>query len=60
MRKSEGTRQRDNLGDPCVWEDNTKMDHQEVGCGVMDCIELAEDRDRWRAVATAVKNFRVP
>ena len=34
------------------WEDNIKMDLQEVGCEGMDWIELAEDRDRWRALVT--------
>ena len=42
------------------WEDNIKMDLQEVGYGGMDWIELARDRDRWRALVTAVMNLRVP
>jgi hypothetical protein len=41
------------------WEDNIKMDLQEVGWG-MDWIELAQDRDRWRALMNAVMNLRVP
>ena len=42
------------------WEDNIKMDLQEVGCGGMDWIQLAEDRDRWRALVNAVMNLRGP
>jgi len=42
------------------WEDNIKMDLQEVGCGGMAWIERAEDRDRWRMVVNAVMNLRVP
>jgi len=42
------------------WEDNIKMDLQEVGCGVMDWIELAQDWYRWWQLVTAVTNIRVP
>ena len=42
------------------WEDNIKMDLKEVGCGGMDWTDLAEDRDRWRALVNAVMSLRVP
>ena len=42
------------------WIDNIRMDLQEVGCGYMDWIGLAEDRDRWRTLVSAVMNLRVP
>jgi hypothetical protein len=42
------------------WEDNIKMDLQELGCWCMDWIELAQDRDRWRALVNAAMNLRVP
>ena len=42
------------------WDDNNKMGLQEVGCGGMDWIELAQGRDRWWTLVNAVMNFRVP
>jgi hypothetical protein len=42
------------------WDDNIKKDHQEVGCGGMDWIELAGGRDRWWALVNAVMNLGVP
>jgi hypothetical protein len=58
VRKPEGKRP---LGRPRRrWEDNIKIDLQEVGCGGMDWIELAQDRDRWLALLNAIMNLRVP
>ena len=42
------------------WADNIRMDLQEVGCGYMDWIGLAQDRDRWRTLVSAVMDLRVP
>ena len=42
------------------WVDNIRMDLQEVGCGHVDWIGLAQDRDRWRTLVRAVMNLRVP
>jgi len=59
--ESELTSGKEPLGRPRRrWEDNIKMDLQEVGCGTMDWIELAEDRDRWQELVNAVMNLRVP
>jgi len=42
------------------WVDDFRMDLQEMGCGYMDCIGLAQDRDRWRTLVSAVMNLQVP
>ena len=42
------------------WVDNIRLDFQEVGCGYMDWIGLAQDRDRWQTLVSAVMNLRVP
>jgi len=58
MGKPEGKR---SLGRPRRrWEDNIKMNLQEVGGGCGDWMELVQDRDRWRALVSAVMNFRGP
>jgi hypothetical protein len=54
VRKPEGKRPRRR------WEDNIKMGFQEVGCGSVDWMELAQDSGRWRALVNAVMNFWVP
>ena len=58
VEKTEGKRP---LGRPRRrWEDNIKMDLQELGKGCGDWMELAQDRDRWWALVSTVMNFRVP
>ena len=58
MGKREGRRP---LGRPrCRWEDDIRMDLLEVGCGYVDWMELAQNRDRWRALVSAVMNLQVP
>ena len=58
VEKPEGKRQ---LGRPRRrWLDNIRMDLKEVGCEYMDWIGLAQDRDRWRTLVSAVMNLRVP
>jgi hypothetical protein len=42
------------------WDDNIRMDHRKMGHGGMDWMELAQDKDRWRALVSAVMNLRVP
>jgi hypothetical protein len=56
--KPEGKRP---LGRPrCRREDNIRMDLREMGCGGMDWIDLARDRDQWRDLLNTVMNLRVP
>ena len=58
VEKPEGKRP---LGRPrCRWEDDIKMGLEEVGRGCGDWMELAQDRDRWRALVSTVMNFGVP
>ena len=58
MGKPEGKRP---LGRPRRrWEDNINIDLQEMGCESMEWIDMAQDRDRWRALVNAVMNLRVP
>jgi hypothetical protein len=42
------------------WDDNIKMDLREIGWGGMDCTDVAQDRDQWRALVHTVMNLRVP
>jgi len=56
--KPEGKRP---LGSPRYrWEDNNKVDIDEMGCGILDWTQPAQDRDRWRALVNAVMNLRFP
>jgi hypothetical protein len=49
------------LGRPrCRWVDNIKMDLREIGCDGMEWIDMAHDRDQWRALVNTVLNLRVP
>ena len=58
VRKPEGKRP---LGMPrSRWEDNIKMNLRKIGCGVMDWIDLAQDRDSWREFVNAVMKLRAP
>jgi hypothetical protein len=58
VRRPEGRRP---LGRPrCRWEDNIKLDLEEVGWEGVDWIDMAQDRDMWRALVNAVMNLRVP
>jgi hypothetical protein len=57
----ESHKERDPLEGPrCRWLDNIKIDLREIGWGGTDWIDLAQDRDQWRALAITVMNFPVP
>ena len=58
LGKPEGKRPLGRLR--CRWEDNIKMDLQEVGGGCGDWMELAQDRDRWRTLVSTATNLRDP
>jgi hypothetical protein len=58
MGRPEGRRPLERLG--CRWEDNIKMDLKEVEWEGVDWIDMAQDRNRWRALVSAVMNLRVP
>ena len=53
-------KERDYLEDPSVVGRIMRMDLQEAGCRVMDWIDMAQDRDRWRSLVNAIMNFWVP
>jgi len=58
LGKPEGRRQLERLRHR--WVDNIRVDFLEVGCGYMDWIRLAQDRERWRTLVSAVMSLRVP
>jgi hypothetical protein len=58
VRKSKGKRSLERSWSR--WEDNIKLDIQEVGCGGMDWIYLAQDRERWRELVNVIMNPRFP
>jgi hypothetical protein len=58
VEKPEGKRP---LGRPrCRWVDNNKLDLREIGWDGIDLVDLAQDRDQWRALVNMIKNLRVP
>jgi hypothetical protein len=60
MGKPEGNRPLERPRHTRRWEDNIKMDLQELGCGGMDWIDLAQDRDKLQALVNVVMNLRAP